>query len=91
MLLVLTFVGTHPDYQGRGAGTILTEWGLIKAESENIPIYLDSTIPASKVYQKLGFVAVDGLSMTLPAGMDKDGGPCIYEEVCMLRTWNEKY
>jgi GNAT superfamily N-acetyltransferase len=77
-------VGTHPDYQGRGAGTLLTEWGLGRAKSENIPVYLDSTIPASKVYRALGFVACDGLSMILPG---KDGGYCVYEEVSMLRTW----
>lgn len=89
MSIVLTFVGTHPDFQGRGAGTMLTEWGLTRAKSENTPVYLDATIPASKVYQKLGFVAVDGLSMTLPR-MGKDGGPYIYEEVSMLQTWDGK-
>lgn len=82
-------MGTHPDYQGRGAGTLLTKWGLARAKSENIPVYLDSTIPASKVYQKLGFVACGGLSMTLP-GMGTDGGAYIYKEVSMLRTWGEK-
>ena len=85
--IVLTFVGTHPDYQGRGAGTLLTEWGLAKAKSENIPVYLDSTIPASRIYLKLGFVPVDGLSMSLP-GMGRDGEPYIYEELSMLRTWD---
>jgi GNAT superfamily N-acetyltransferase len=85
--VVLTFVGTHPEYQGRRAGSILTEWGLARAKSENIPVYLDSTIPASKVYQKLGFVAVDGLSMMIPG---RDGGDYIYEEISMLRTWSGK-
>ena len=68
---------------------MLTRWGLTKAEFENMPVYLDSTVPASKFYQKLGFVAVDGLSMSLP-GMGKDGGIYIYEEISMLRTWDEK-
>jgi GNAT superfamily N-acetyltransferase len=86
-LTVLTFVGTHPEYHGRGAGTMLTEWGLARAKSENIPVYLDSTVPASKMYQKLGFTAVDGLSITLP-GIGKDGAPCVYQEVSMLRTWD---
>ena len=65
---------------------MLTEWGLVRAKSENVSVYLDATIPASKVYQKLGFVVVDGLSMIL-TGMGKDGGPYIYEEVSMLQAW----
>ena len=68
---------------------MLTKWGLARARSENIPVYLDSTVPASRIYLKLGFVAVDGLSMTLP-GMGKDGGPYVYEEVSMLQTWDGK-
>ncbi|PMD48374.1 amidase signature enzyme [Hyaloscypha variabilis F] len=87
----LTFVATHPRFQGRGAGTLLTEWGLERARQEgNIPVYLESTIAASSLYRRLGFVALDGLSMTLP----EDGstsGPNIYEEVCMLKTWEDDY
>jgi hypothetical protein len=66
----------------------LTQWGLDKAKAEKMPIYLDSTIPASRVYEKLGFVVVDRVSMDLP-GMGKDGDLYVYEEVCMLRTWDE--
>lgn len=83
----LSFVGSDPEYQGRGLGKKLIEWGLAKAKSENIPAYLDSTIPASKVYQKLGFVAVGGLNMTIPG---KDGRDHAYEEIAMLQTWGEK-
>ena len=87
----LTFVATHPRFQGRGAGTLLAEWGLERARQEgNIPVYLESTIAASSLYRRLGFVALDGLSMTLP----EDGstsGPNIYEEVCMLKTWEDDY
>jgi hypothetical protein len=68
---------------------MLTKWGLARAKSENIPVYLDSTVPASRIYLKLGFVAVDGLKMTVP-GMEKDGGTHIYEEVSMLWTWGEE-
>ena len=68
---------------------MLVEWGLTKAKSENIPVYLDSTMPASRVYHKLGFVIVDGISMALP-GMGVGGGTYIYEEFSMLRTWDAK-
>ncbi|KAL2067337.1 hypothetical protein VTL71DRAFT_1762 [Oculimacula yallundae] len=81
----LTFVGTLPKHQGRGAGTMLNKWGLQKARDDNLPVYLESTIAASSLYRRLGFVALDGLSMVLP-GNAPDGGPNIYEEVGMLKT-----
>jgi allophanate hydrolase len=84
----LTFVGTQPEYQGRGAGTLLTEWGLSRAKEESVPVYLESTLGAASFYRRLGFVSLDGLSMTLP-GTALDGGPNIYEEVGMMRTWED--
>lgn len=66
----------------------MSEWGLSKAKADNVPVYLESTTAASSLYRRLGFVALDGLSMTLP-GQGPDGGPNIYEEVSMLRTWDE--
>jgi allophanate hydrolase len=87
--LGLTLIGTHPDFQGQGAGTMLTEWGLEKARSENIPVYLDSTVVASSLFRRLGFVALDGISMTLP-GRAKNGGPIVYEGLSMLRTWEDE-
>ena len=52
----MTFVGTDPNHQGRGAATILTKWGLDRAEKDRIPVYLESTMNAVALYQKLGFV-----------------------------------
>ncbi|PVH87274.1 amidase signature enzyme [Cadophora sp. DSE1049] len=65
---------------------MLSRWGVEKAKQDKLPIYLESTIPASSLYRRLGFVSLDGLSMVLP-GNDPDGGPNIYEEVGMLKTW----
>lgn len=86
----LTFVGTHPKFQDRGAGTLLTEWGLSRAKKDNVPIYLESTVAASSLYRRLGFVALDGLSMILPGNGPADG-PSIYEEVGMLASWADEY
>ncbi|RFU27584.1 hypothetical protein B7463_g8756, partial [Scytalidium lignicola] len=84
----LTFLGTHPDFRCRGIGTMLVNWGLERARIENIPVYLESEVAASSLYRKLGFKIADRFSMTL-AGMRENGGSYIYEEVCMLRTWQE--
>jgi allophanate hydrolase len=85
--VVLSFIATLPEYQGQGVGTMLTQWGLTRAKADNIPVYLDSTLSASPMYRKLGFVALDGFSMSLP-GKDGTGGPFIYEELGMLRSWD---
>jgi len=68
---------------------MLTEWGLERARADRIPIYLDSTLSASSLYRRLGFVALDGISMTLP-GAEDSGEPLIYEELSMLRTWDDE-
>jgi allophanate hydrolase len=85
---VLSFIATLPELQGHGIGTTLTKWGLDRAKVDGTPVYLDSTLSASSMYRKLGFVALDGISMSLP-GKDKNGCPCIYEELGMLRAWDD--
>ena len=82
MFLGLTFIATDPQFQNRGAGTLLSQWGIERARNEGLPVYLESTIPASHLYRKLGFVALDGLTMVLPS--HADGSSNLYEEVCML-------
>lgn len=67
---------------------MLTEWGLSRAKQNKVPVYLESTIAASSLYRRLGFVPLDGLSMKLP-GKGSAGGPNIYEEVGMLKTWED--
>ncbi|TVY42845.1 Allophanate hydrolase [Lachnellula subtilissima] len=84
----LTFIGTHPDFQGKGAATLLTKWGLERAKQDNVPVYLESTVAASSLYRRLGFMSLDGLSMSLPP-VGNDSGPNVYEELCMLRTWKD--
>ncbi|KAH8808500.1 amidase signature domain-containing protein [Xylogone sp. PMI_703] len=85
----LTFLGTHPDHRRRGAATMLLNWGLERARADNVPVYLESDIPASSLYLKLGFEIYGRFSMTLP-GMGEYGGEYVYEEVCMLRDWEEE-
>jgi allophanate hydrolase len=68
---------------------MLTAWGLSRAKQDNVPVYLESTIAASSLYRRLGFVALDGLSMVLP-GNGPDGAPSTYEEVGMLLSWNDE-
>ncbi|KAK3503447.1 hypothetical protein B0T13DRAFT_486292 [Neurospora crassa] len=68
----LTFVCIDPKYQGRGAGSLLTRRLLELVEDTQeehgpLPVYLESTMEAVPTYERLGFKAVDGFGMELPA------------------------
>lgn len=52
---MLNSLATHPDHQGRGAGTLLLDWGLQKADKEGLVTYLDATQRARPIYAKRGF------------------------------------
>lgn len=79
----LTFVCTDPSWQGRGAGSCLTQKVLELARGSGLPVYLESTVNAIEMYKKLGFVVVDGFQMIIPK-RESEGMTEIYEEACML-------
>lgn len=55
---MLNSLATHPDHQGRGAGRLLLEWGLNKADKEGLTVYLDATAAGRTMYEKRGFSLV---------------------------------
>ncbi|KAF3040884.1 hypothetical protein E8E12_003197 [Didymella heteroderae] len=52
---MLNSLATHPDHQGRGAGKMLLDWGVKKADDEQLVTYLDATQVAKPIYEKRGF------------------------------------
>lgn len=58
---VLTFLCTHPDYQRRGAGGGIVQWGIDQSERLGIPAYLEASIPGQPLYERLGFRPFDAL------------------------------
>lgn len=81
----LTFVCTDPKFQGNGAGSSLARKVQDAAEAAGVPVYLESTMEAVKMYEKLGFLPVDSFKMTIP-GHGQEERTEFYEETCML--WN---
>ena len=73
----LTFIGTDPQYERRGAATSLINWGLERCDKSNVPAYLESTPNAVPLYERLGFKITDRLSIVLE-------GAVIYEETCCI-------
>lgn len=52
---MLNSLATHPDHQNRGAGKLLLDWGMMKADDEELMTYLDATQIAKPIYEKRGF------------------------------------
>ncbi|KAK3333778.1 hypothetical protein B0T19DRAFT_459222 [Cercophora scortea] len=81
----LAFVCTDPAYQGQGAGKLLTRKVLDMAAAEGVPVYLESTMMAVSLYERLGFKAIDAFEMKIPgrASGSSEAGE-VYREVCMV-------
>lgn len=58
VLLVCSLLCVHKDYQRRGAGTLLTSWGLDRARGLGMPVYLEANPMAYPLYMRLGFFQV---------------------------------
>ncbi|KAF9885571.1 hypothetical protein FE257_012777 [Aspergillus nanangensis] len=58
-------VAVHPEYQGRGVGKHLVQWGLDTAEQLQVPIYLESTVEGVPLYERTGFQTLqEGVTFT---------------------------
>ena len=81
----LSFLGTDPLHERRGAASLLLQWGLDRCMTENIPAYLESTVDAGPLYGRHGFKAAEDVSMVLEQILE-NGAPVVYQETCFLYT-----
>lgn len=54
----LSVIFTHPDYRRQGAGDMIMEWGVKKADELGFEMWLDSTSNGIPFYRKHGFAVV---------------------------------
>lgn len=54
----LKMLAVDPKWQGNGAGKMLTQWGLERAQKEGIPAALESSDAGNPMYLKMGFVEI---------------------------------
>lgn len=52
---LLATLGTHPAFEGKGAGRMLIRWGLEKADEKAERCFVDSSLTAEGLYRKFGF------------------------------------
>ncbi|KAL4878085.1 hypothetical protein BJY04DRAFT_196700 [Aspergillus karnatakaensis] len=54
----LDMLGTRPQFNGRGLGSKLLNWGLSKADEEKVMVFLVSTPQGKQLYERYGFQTV---------------------------------
>ncbi|KAI0425127.1 putative GNAT family acetyltransferase [Xylaria sp. FL1042] len=59
----LTFMGTDPAHERRGAASMMVRWGIEQCNKDGILGYLESTLDAAPFYEKMGFVAFGKISL----------------------------
>lgn len=62
----LTFMGTDPLHERRGAASLMLRWGIEQCQLHNTPAYLESTLEAVGFYKKYGFTPVETFSLDIP-------------------------
>ncbi|KAH8891238.1 hypothetical protein GQ53DRAFT_806651 [Thozetella sp. PMI_491] len=79
---VLDVLVTHPNHHRRGAGKMLIEWGLARADEEGLEAYVEASEMGTPLYSKYGFNTVK----VLPFDMSEYGGDGIQVHNCMVRN-----
>ncbi|KAF2491930.1 acyl-CoA N-acyltransferase [Lophium mytilinum] len=78
---MLDALSTHPAHHRRGAGAILTQWGLERADNEGLETYLEASTMGQPLYEKYGFRPIKTLSFDL----GEFGGEGVQEFQSMVR------
>ncbi|KAI1276052.1 putative GNAT family acetyltransferase [Xylaria sp. FL0933] len=78
----LTFIGTDPAHERRGAASMMVRWGIEQCNRDCIPGYLESTLDAAPFYLKIGFEASGKISLQYPVGDRGHYG--VYEEIVFV-------
>lgn len=79
----LEFVATHPDYQGKGAGSLMLRWGTERADAEGVEAYLEAAPDAIALYERFGFREAGRLDTFINNERVKETW---YRNVYMLRS-----
>ena len=67
----LRLLGTHPDYQRRGAATQLCQWGMTLARERNMAVTLFASPVGQQLYTHLGFKLVGTVTVHVEGEEEK--------------------
>lgn len=78
----------HPDRRRRGAGNLLLNWGLQRADKLGLETCKESVPFAVPIYEKYGFSNVEGLNpdMTIPNPSAK-WKEYAADDLCVFLMW----
>ena len=55
----LKMLFTHPAHRKRGAGKLLVQWGVQKADEMRVEAYVEASLLGKPVYEREGFIVVE--------------------------------
>ena len=79
----MEFLVTHPDFQGKGAGTKLLAWGVEQADELAVRMALEATPAGLALYKRFGFVEKD----VIKSDMKQFGWHQPYDPESAKRVW----
>ncbi|KAF9890831.1 hypothetical protein FE257_005402 [Aspergillus nanangensis] len=59
--MILDFLATLPEAQGKGVGTKLLQWGMEQADARDARVYLEATQDGYPLYSKFGWERLEDL------------------------------
>lgn len=65
LIQVLALLVTSSEHRCKGAGSLLLQWGIEKAEEMGLPCYLQASEEGRRLYEKYGFEAIDAKEFDL--------------------------
>lgn len=59
-------LATHPQWERRGAGSMIIQWGCDRADEAGVVAYIDASKKGKGLYQKFGFEDRSDPALTEP-------------------------
>lgn len=75
-------MGPDPQYERRGAASMMVRWGLDQCKIHDAPGHLDSTLEAGSFYKKMGFAALKKISFQ--CSVEGQNEYELYEEIAFI-------
>lgn len=61
--LVLDFLATTPEHQGKGIGSMCLNWGVRKADALKWRVYVEATLEGYSLYHRMGWEPLEEVTV----------------------------